>query len=94
MVPLPLISNFLGSDCSRETINLKTIPKTEISENTNWQDALSDVDCVVHLAAMAHKFNKNSPDDLQEYKRVNSLGTKRLLQDVLVSNVKKFIYIS
>jgi hypothetical protein len=35
MVSLPFNTNFLGSDCSRETINLKTTLNTAISENTN-----------------------------------------------------------
>lgn len=57
---------------------------------TCWDGAFKDVDCVVHLASLAHKkqFKKAELDS------VNIQGTLRLALQAANSGVARFIYIS
>ena len=51
-----------------------------------------EIDIVIHLAGIAHDLsNQFKPDD---YYRVNYEGTKALVDEVLKSSVKKFVYVS
>lgn len=64
-----------------------------INSVTEWSRALSNVDCVVHLAAIAHGKN-NSLDINSEFKEVNTLGSLRLAEQAAVAGVRRFVYIS
>ena len=46
----------------------------DINESTDWQEALSGVDAVIHLAAHVHVMD----DKLDAFRKVNVLGTGRL----------------
>jgi len=52
----------------------------------------NQVDVVVHLAGIAHDLsNQYTADD---YYKINYAGTKKLVDEVLASNVSKFIFVS
>jgi nucleoside-diphosphate-sugar epimerase len=59
---------------------------------TNWDEALLDVDAVVHLAARVHHPGSDGEDDL--YRSVNRDGTLRLAQSAAAAGIGHFIYIS
>jgi len=50
----------------------------EIGPNTQWHAALEGVDAVVHLAARAHVMQDTVRGSLEDYRRVNVEGTRRL----------------
>ncbi|MBF0265331.1 MAG: NAD-dependent epimerase/dehydratase family protein [Gammaproteobacteria bacterium] len=66
----------------------------EINSQTNWQQALQNIDVVIHLAARVHIMQEISNDPLQEFIETNSRGTINLAQQALKSGVKRFIYLS
>jgi len=58
-----------------------------VDSNTYWDDALFDVECVIHLAAIAHN-NDGDPYS------VNVEGTENLARQAAKFGVKRFIFIS
>jgi nucleoside-diphosphate-sugar epimerase len=66
----------------------------EIEENTDWTEALKEVDTVIHLAARAHQLNDQAINPEAEFLRINCEGTKALVKQAIASGVKHFIFIS
>ncbi len=64
-----------------------------IDEKTDWSNALSGIDCVVHLAARVHVMNPTA-NDRAEFERTNVLGTERLARASATAGVRRFIYLS
>ncbi|MDP2827040.1 MAG: SDR family oxidoreductase [Sulfuricellaceae bacterium] len=66
----------------------------DIGEHTDWAEALSGIDAVVHLAARVHVMRDVASDPLKAHRATNALGTQRLAQCAAASGVKRFVYIS
>mgnify|MGYP001566702180 CR=1 FL=1 len=66
----------------------------DINKRTDWQQALTGVDTVVHLAARVHVMNDPVADPLKAFCKVNVLGTERLARMAANAGVKRFIFIS
>ena len=66
----------------------------DINESTDWQQALTEVDTVVHLAARVHMMNDTAADPLDAFRKVNVLGTERLARMAAKAGIKRFIFIS
>lgn len=66
----------------------------DISERTNWQDALIDCSVVIHAAARVHVLHDKVADPLAEFRRVNVEGTLNLARQAAKVGVKRFIFIS
>ncbi len=81
---------------SRTTVNLPIQLKEigDINETTDWQDCLSGVKCVIHLANRAHVMYEPSSNPLPLYRKVNTEGTLNLARQASAAGVKRFIYIS
>lgn len=73
-------------------IDLKAIG--DIDKFTDWQDCLSGVECVVHLANRAHVMDEQSNNPLAMYRKVNTEGTLNLARQAVASGIKRFIFIS
>ncbi|NIN36397.1 MAG: NAD-dependent epimerase/dehydratase family protein [Gammaproteobacteria bacterium] len=80
-------------------------PKTELSPDIEWlpydliaardfDDVLSNVDTVIHLASRVHQFDQNGETALNEYRRANTEVTRRLAEEAANKGVRRFIYIS
>jgi nucleoside-diphosphate-sugar epimerase len=82
----------LRSDGFSETITQFLI--TDIGLDTDWQQALKDVDVVIHLAARVHVMNDTAIDALAEFRRVNVDGTLNLARQAVEAGVQRFIFIS
>jgi len=63
------------------------------TDDNDYQNLLDDIDVVIHLAAKVHDMKKNQ-QELEIYRKINVLGTKRLADESVASGVKRFIYIS
>ncbi len=72
----------------------KTFNVGEIDSNTNWNDALDGVDCIVHCAARAHTTEKKQTDSLNAYRRINVDGTRNLAKQAAGGGIKRFIFLS
>lgn len=66
----------------------------EIDGNTNWKQALEDIDTVVHLAGRAHIIEEKAANPEAEFFKVNTEGTANLVKQSLEAGVKHFIFIS
>jgi len=61
-----------------------------IGPSTNWHAAFSGIDCIIHLAGLAHsKFHTE-----YDYKATNEEGTLKLARDAASQGVKRFVFIS
>ncbi|MGV1717182.1 NAD-dependent epimerase/dehydratase family protein [Vibrio furnissii] len=61
-----------------------------INGETNWFGAFEDVDCIVHLAGLAHRSDYQEED----YQAVNVDGTLHLAKAAIASGVKRFVFVS
>ncbi|WP_444957965.1 UDP-glucose 4-epimerase family protein [Microbulbifer sp. ZKSA002] len=66
----------------------------DLSSNTDWAQALVDIDTVIHTAARVHVMTETSANPLEEFRRVNVGGTIKLAQQAASSGVRRFIYLS
>tara|TARA_R110000851_G_scaffold303218_2_gene460761 strand:+ start:4888 stop:5808 length:921 start_codon:yes stop_codon:yes gene_type:complete len=64
----------------------------EFTGNSDFSPALSGVECVIHLAALAHKTNVAVTQ--REYNEVNTLATLKLAKQAAEQGVQRFIFIS
>lgn len=65
-----------------------------IDGETDWTDALRDVDVVIHLAARVHVMKDAATDPLAEFLKVNLHGTANLARQAAAAGVKRFVYAS
>lgn len=71
--------------------NVRSVIITNLDQNVCWQKVLpSDVDCIIHLAGLAHS-NNYSKDD---YQIVNVEGSLHLAREAFNSGVKRFVFVS
>ncbi|MGR5456009.1 NAD-dependent epimerase/dehydratase family protein [Vibrio alfacsensis] len=98
-------SGFVGSHFSGET-NIKRIVVREndncdhwgceqftisaLNGQTDWSDAFSSIDAVIHLAALAHSRTFTSDD----YQQVNVDGALHLAREAALNGVKRFVFVS
>ncbi len=65
-----------------------------IDSETNWADALRDVDVVIHLAARVHVMRESATNPLAEFLKVNLHGTSNLARQAACFGVRRLVYVS
>ena len=66
----------------------------DLAPDTDWAEAVSGVEAVVHTAARVHVMNDLSRDPLLDYRRTNVEGTLSLARQAVEAGVRRFIFIS
>jgi UDP-N-acetyl-alpha-D-quinovosamine dehydrogenase len=66
----------------------------DLAPDTDWSNAISGVDAVVHTAARVHLMNDLAHDPLLEFRRINVEGTLALARQAVEAGVRRFIFIS
>ncbi|MBE0508388.1 MAG: SDR family oxidoreductase [Marinospirillum sp.] len=66
----------------------------DLSPTTDWHEALTGCEVVIHAAARAHIMKDEMADPLAEYHRVNVEGTFNLARQAAKAGVKRFVFIS
>jgi len=66
----------------------------EIGPETDWQDALENIDVVIHLAARVHVMKDRSLNPLSEFRKVNVAGTEQLARQAVSAGVRRMVFIS
>lgn len=66
----------------------------DIDPDTNWLEAVSGIDTVIHLAARVHMMRDTSADPLAEFRKVNTEGTLNLARQAAAAGVRRFIFLS
>lgn len=64
----------------------------DIHGSTDWQDALRNIETVIHLAARAHVLEAS--DNEAEFFKVNAEGTANLVKQSIAAGVKHFVLVS
>lgn len=77
-----------GQDIARE------IAIGQLSADTDWTTALTNVKHVVHLAARVHVMNDKSAEPLIDFRRVNVEGAVNLARQAAAAGVRRFIFSS
>lgn len=65
-----------------------------IDNQTNWQNALENIDVVIHLAARAHILKDIVKDPEAEFEKTNTQGTINLVKQSIQAGVKHLIFLS
>lgn len=65
-----------------------------IDANTDWSEALRDVQAVVHLAALAHCTDPRLQPTEEAFMAVNAAGTRTLAEAAKAAGVKRFVFVS
>ncbi|MFN7085993.1 MAG: UDP-glucose 4-epimerase family protein [Burkholderiales bacterium] len=73
---------------------MQDVAMGEIGPETDWQAALSGVDCVIHLAARSHVLRETTADPLAAYRRINVLASERLAQAAAAAGVRRLVFMS
>jgi nucleoside-diphosphate-sugar epimerase len=66
----------------------------DIATFDGWSDVLRDVDVIVHLASLVSLNNDRSGNALNDYRRVNVEGTRRMAEAAMLTGVRLIVYIS
>lgn len=65
-----------------------------LDKETNWENALSDCNTIIHLASRTHILKETYNNPADEFRRVNTEGIENLAVQAVRFGVKKFIFIS
>ena len=65
-----------------------------IDSNTNWESALSNVNCIVHCAGITHVMKKNKLETEKALLNTNIEGTKKLALQAADAGIKRIIFLS
>lgn len=74
--------------------DIEVVTISAMDGETNWENALRDVDVVIHLAARVHVMREAASDPQAEFLKVNLHGTANLAQQAVAAGVKRFVYVS
>jgi nucleoside-diphosphate-sugar epimerase len=66
----------------------------DFTKHADYSNALTDIDCVIHLAGKAHMIDKNKASVLDEFRLVNTNFTLSLARQAAAAGVNSFIFLS
>ncbi|MCT7327662.1 UDP-glucose 4-epimerase family protein [Ralstonia mojiangensis] len=66
----------------------------DLSAGTDWRDALSGVEMIVHAAARVHVMAETASDPLAEFRLTNVEGTLNLAGQAAEAGVRRFVFLS
>lgn len=66
----------------------------DLDASTDWWDALTGVDTIIHCAARVHVMRETAGDPLVAFRVVNVAGTEQLARQAAAAGVRRFIFLS
>lgn len=67
----------------------------DIGPGTDWSQALTKVDTIIHCAARVHIMqDAGSAESLAEFRRVNVAGTRNLARQAAAAGVRRMVFVS
>jgi nucleoside-diphosphate-sugar epimerase len=66
----------------------------DLGPDTDWRDALQDMQGVVHCAARVHVLRETSSDPLAAFRHANVQGTLALARQAVQAGARRFVFIS
>ena len=74
--------------------HIQQVQTGDLLPDTNWANALTGIDVVVHLAARVHVMQDTAADPLEEFRKVNTEATLNLASQASAAGVSRFIFLS
>jgi nucleoside-diphosphate-sugar epimerase len=74
--------------------NVRNKEYVELSADADWDEILTGVEGVIHLAARVHVMHDTEVDPLTAFRAVNVDGTLNLARQAAVAAVKRFVFVS
>ncbi|KQW39469.1 MULTISPECIES: UDP-glucose 4-epimerase family protein [Pseudomonas] len=65
-----------------------------LESDTDWSQALDQVEVVIHSAARVHVMNDTESDPLEAFRKVNVEGTLSLARQAASLGVRRFVFVS
>ncbi len=65
-----------------------------LDARTDWRDALSGVDVIIHCAACVHVMRETAADPLVAFRAANVSGTEQLARQAAAAGVRRFVFLS
>jgi nucleoside-diphosphate-sugar epimerase len=91
-------NHFVRASVRKKTIQfpsqIKVVENIDASSNTNWTDALRDIDVVIHLLARVHIMDEKAADPLREFRNINVDATTALAKEAARQGTKRFVFLS
>lgn len=81
------------NDSRRRIAGLEYVQLPLSSPDADWQQALTSVGCVVHLAAHVHQL-RDDEEAAAAYREVNVLGSRFVAEQAARAGVRRFVHIS
>lgn len=77
-----------------EVLDVDTVIVPTLLDDTDWKEALSDIDVVIHCAARVHVMHDDEADPLTAFRSVNVEGTLNLARQAAMAGVRRFVFLS
>lgn len=76
------------------TFPIPSVIVGDLLPNTDWSNALTKIDTIIHLAARAHVLKEKSEDPLTAFRETNTSASLNLAKQAVDAGVRRFIFIS
>lgn len=74
--------------------NIKQFVVQDFSNHPDFSRSLKTVDCVIHLAGMAHIIDKSKVPTLDDFRKINTDLTQNLAKQAADAGVSRFVFLS
>ena len=89
--PVAAIRGHALPDCPSRATTVRT---AGLSADTDWSQALDQVQVVIHSAARVHVMNDTESDPLEAFRKVNVEGTLGRARQAASLGVRRFVFVS
>lgn len=90
---MPAVATLRGNSPSLPAA-VQAVRFESFDDASQWGEALSGCDTVIHCAARVHVMNDTEADPLAAFRRVNVHGTLNLARQAVAAGVRRFIFVS
>jgi nucleoside-diphosphate-sugar epimerase len=80
--------------CPALPAGVELVTVGDLGPDTDWGEAVRDVDVIVHAAGRGQVMRDRAVDPLVEYRHSNALGTLNLARQAAVAGARRLIFIS
>ena len=66
----------------------------DFAKHADYSNALTDIDCVIHLAGKAHVVDKSKASVLDEFRLINADLSLNIAKQAAAAGVNRFVFLS
>jgi len=83
-----------GKHVARLPAGIDIVQIESIGPDTDWSQALENIETVVHLASRVHFIEEMADDPLSAFRYVNTAGSEHLARAAAKAGVRRLVYVS